>query len=463
MLPRPIFPPRPDVLGCAMLRAFLPVGYRNLRTDAKNLVGLGRINLLVGPNNSGKSNYIRALGFLRDMLLCDGGSTSFLQTVEKHGRAEVVNRTHGSKTRTRRLAFQWLLQSVRQPSQVESILKVQPSPRDLLYALSYVVGDSADFPMGFHVEIEELLEFAHAPIIDRRWSSARGKLLARRGGRRADQCEFGLVTHGKEPKPKLTPTLVVDVDTNETILKQSAKLLKDKQFYEHVYPEFSKTQDELLAFARGFHSYASTDLDVRQLAEGAKIDLSVRALDAEGSQFVNVLRYLDQKYDFLDEYAERLRELCPDLRKLKVIDASDTYKQLELNIGGHKYKPREMSDGTLKAMWLALLLFSPEKGSVLSIDEPEMNLHPAWLKVIGRWLQRFSSAEQLFVSTHSPDLLDTFTEGFKTGEVALFVFGLGDKEMRRVEPGELESFWKDGWELGDLYRVGEPKLGGWPW
>ncbi|HNK46709.1 MAG TPA: AAA family ATPase, partial [Pseudomonadota bacterium] len=75
-----------------MLRAFLPVGYRNLRTDAKNLVGLGRINLLVGPNNSGKSNYIRALGFLRDMLLCDGGSTSFLQTVEKHGRAEVVNR-----------------------------------------------------------------------------------------------------------------------------------------------------------------------------------------------------------------------------------------------------------------------------------------------------------------------------------------------------------------------------------
>ena len=119
----------------------------------------------------------------------------------------------------------------------------------------------------------------------------------------------------------------------------------------------------------------------------------------------------------------------------KVIDASDTYKQLELNIGGHKYKPREMSDGTLKAMWLALLLFSPEKGSVLSIDEPEMNLHPAWLKVIGRWLQRFSSAEQLFVSTHSPDLLDTFTEGFKTGEVALFVFGLGDKEMRRVEPG----------------------------
>ena len=100
---------------------------------------------------------------------------------------------------------------------------------------------------------------------------------------------------------------------------------------------------------------------------------------------------------------------------------------------------------------------------MLSIDEPELNMHPAWLKVIGSWFQRFTSADQLFVSTHSPELLDAFTEGFKSGDVALFVFGLGEKEMRRLDPAELEDFFKKGWELGDLYRVGEPKLGGWPW
>jgi predicted ATPase len=122
-----------------------------------------------------------------------------------------------------------------------------------------------------------------------------------------------------------------------------------------------------------------------------------------------------------------------------------------------------MSDGTLKALWLALLLFSPVQQSLLAIDEPELNLHPAWLKVIGGWLQRFCSAEQLFVSTHSPDLLDTFTEGFRTGQVALFVFGAGEQEIRRVETPELDEFFREGWELGDLYRIGEPKLGGWPW
>ena len=122
-----------------------------------------------------------------------------------------------------------------------------------------------------------------------------------------------------------------------------------------------------------------------------------------------------------------------------------------------------MSDGTLKALWLALLLFSPDRGSLLSIDEPELNLHPAWLRVIGGWLQRFSSAEQLFVSTHSPDLLDSFTEGFKNGAVELFVFGKGEAPLHQIEPAALDGFFQEGWELGDLYRVGEPKLGGWPW
>jgi len=451
-----------------MLRAFLPHRYRNLRwLDKDGPLPFGRINLLVGPNNSGKSNWIKAMGFLPEMLLCEGSPTGFLQTAEAHGRAEVVNRADrargsksGSETRLG-VSLQWLLAMPPQPQPRYTRPSSKPEPRDLLYSLAYSVGDSDSFPSGFHVSYEVLQQFPHQDVIDRRWPNGKSRVLAHREGDNAEHCSFPL--HSKDGSSEKEDAVRVAVSVNETVLRQSKELLKEKRFYDLVYPEFSQTTEELLTFARGFRTYSSTDLDVRQMAEGAKIDLSVRALDAEGSEFVNVLRYLDQKYDFLDEYAERLRELMPELKRLKVIDASDTYKQLELHIGGHKYKPREMSDGTLKALWLALLLFSPERGSVLSIDEPEMNFHPAWLKVIGRWLQRFTSAEQLFVSTHSPDLLDTFTEGFKSGEVELFVFGLGDKEMRRVEPAALESFFKDGWELGDLYRVGEPQLGGWPW
>lgn len=65
-----------------------------------------------------------------------------------------------------------------------------------------------------------------------------------------------------------------------------------------------------------------------------------------------------------------------------------------------------MSYGTLELMILALWLWTPEQYKLLSLDEPELNLHQAWLKTLASWIKRAESIEQLIVSTHSPDLLD---------------------------------------------------------
>jgi len=84
------------------------------------------------------------------------------------------------------------------------------------------------------------------------------------------------------------------------------------------------------------------------------------------------------------------------------------------------------------------------------------------LRILGKWLVECRSADQILISTHSPDLLDAFTEAFRAGAASLLVFDQPGR-VRRAAPAELDSFFKEGWELGDLYRVGEPKLGGWPW
>lgn len=450
-----------------MLRAFLPVNYRNLRVSDKALPQFERINLLVGPNNSGKSNFIRAMSFPRDMLLSEGVPTKFLNAVEKHGRADVINRAlrpsrSHSPLSSPHVAIYWIFDSFLPHSAKNDIFAVSPNST-ITHATAFVVGESGSFPSGFYIGNEIIIKSEQS----KKFSSIQNIIdnsVFETSSNGAGKYIFRSRSHNHQRQLSHWQDLAtLEIAKNETVLGQISALLKNKEFYEKAYPEFSLIADQIQEFSQRFHTYTSTDLDVRKLADGAKIDLSVRVMDKEGSQFINVLRYLDQQHDFLDQYAEHLRELLPDLKRIKIVDASDTYKQVELHIGGQKYKLHEMSDGTLKALWLALLLFSPEPGSVLSIDEPELNLHPAWLKVIGRWAQRFTSAEQLFLSTHSPDLLDTFTEGFKSGQVALFVFGLGDKEVRRVQPIELESFFKDGWELGDLYRVGEPALGGWPW
>jgi hypothetical protein len=155
--------------------------------------------------------------------------------------------------------------------------------------------------------------------------------------------------------------------------------------------------------------------------------------------------------------------MIPDLREIKVVSVSDEAHSLRLDLGGGRpFKLGEMSHGTIKALLLALLVSTPVPMRLLSIDEPELNLHPAWLRILGQWLVACRSSDQLIVSTHSPDLLDAFTEAFRADQVNLFVFNWPRRGVCRVEPAELDTFFAEGWELGDLYRVGEPKLGGWP-
>ena len=100
--------------------------------------------------------------------------------------------------------------------------------------------------------------------------------------------------------------------------------------------------------------------------------------------------------------------------------------------------------------------------SLLAIDEPELNLHAAWQKCVARWIQVSNNFKQCFISTHSPDFLDKFTEGFRQGGIGVYVFGGEDKKVKKVMYSDVESE-LEGWQLGDLYRSGEPLLGGWPW
>ena len=137
---------------------------------------------------------------------------------------------------------------------------------------------------------------------------------------------------------------------------------------------------------------------------------------------------------------------------------------MELRIDGYSFPLSEVSDGTIHLLLLLLLLNLSDHSriSLLAIDEPEMNLHPAWQKQIANEILQCRSYKQCFISTHSPDLLDEFTKGFLEGDTAVFVFDPTSKQkIRRLGGSEIISDLND-WTLGDLYRIGDPIIGGWP-
>ena len=65
----------------------------------------------------------------------------------------------------------------------------------------------------------------------------------------------------------------------------------------------------------------------------------------------------------------------------------------------------QLSEGTLRFLWLATLLQSPGLTALTLLDEPEVSLHPELLSLLAELLREASPRTQLIVATHSDRLI----------------------------------------------------------
>lgn len=68
------------------------------------------------------------------------------------------------------------------------------------------------------------------------------------------------------------------------------------------------------------------------------------------------------------------------------------------------------SDGTLRLIAYYMLLHTPDLPPLITIEEPEQNFHPAALLEIAHVLEQLSQRTQVIITTHSSQLLDCFNE-----------------------------------------------------
>lgn len=420
----------------AMLKSFSVNSYRNLNADKISFKN--KVNLFIGPNNSGKSNLIDAISFSSRIINSEKreSESAFLDELNKRNWVDLLNR---KLAKPAKIKLEWVLDTSRL------------GYPDLSYCLEFMVGDNQQ---NFYITDEHL-----------RFSEAVRNQSRPFDFFRCHNEELGLGKFSVRTRENRTAKIIdLKVNPRESVFRQISSLLDDEKFRLKLYPNFQPTVKLVQETFAAFHTYSSTVFELMAMREAVDYEMGARYLDRNGANLVNVLLYLDEKYDFIDQYTEVMRELIPGLERIKVIHASERKRSLRLIIDNNNYQLHEMSDGTIKAMIMALLVWSPEPATILAIDEPEINIHPAWLKVIANWMLRSPAGSQWLISTHSPDFLDSFTEAFVDGRVGVFVFDTNQPEqIMDLTPAMLEPRLNEGWELGDLYRVGDPLLGGWPW
>jgi predicted ATPase len=112
--------------------------------------------------------------------------------------------------------------------------------------------------------------------------------------------------------------------------------------------------------------------------------------------------------------------------------------------------PHQLSEGTLRFLWLATLLQSPGLPVVTLIDEPEVSLHPEMLRLLAELMREASSRAQLIVATHS----DRFVRFLQPEELVVCDLAEdGGMLVRRASDLDLKG-WLADYALDELWSMG---------
>ena len=116
-----------------------------------------------------------------------------------------------------------------------------------------------------------------------------------------------------------------------------------------------------------------------------------------------------------------------------------------------------ISDGTLRFLAMLAVLLSPNPPPLLCLEEPELGLHPDAVALLAELLVQASSRMQLVVTTHSDALLSALNNQVES--VLVCENNGHGTTIERLDAKRLTHWLKD-YTLGDIWRIGE--LGGNP-
>jgi predicted ATPase len=334
-------------------------GYRSVR-DLR--LKLRHINILTGPNASGKTNLYNSVfllakaaagGFAR-VIAEEGGMASVLWAGERKGRSlpsarlEPVRMGLGVKTDTFNYEMVCGL-----PKPYRSAFDLDPEVKEERVWM--------DGSRGMKVTFFER-NADHSWILDReeRLSDYSGELL---------------------------PT--------ESVLSQ----LREP----HLYPELSALRSEMSQW-RFYHHFRT---DHESPLRHPQVGVRTPVLGHDGRDLAAALQTIIE-IGHEEDLHEAVRQAFPGAALEIDHDEESGMFAVLLRMPGLKrpLRARELSDGTLRYLCLLAALLSPRPPALLALNEPETSLHPDLLEPLAHQMVNAAKHSQLWVVTHSQKLAE---------------------------------------------------------
>ncbi|MFN3308874.1 MAG: methylation-associated defense system AAA family ATPase MAD3 [Anaerolineales bacterium] len=178
-----------------------------------------------------------------------------------------------------------------------------------------------------------------------------------------------------------------------------------------------------------------------------------RTFQNDGSNLAIIVRELREKdKERFSWWIEHLRTVFPDLETVEVSERPED-RSLYISArfrNGLLVPAWLLSDGTLRLMALTLIAYLPTDGQIFIIEEPENGIHPKAIEAVYQSLSSFYQG-QVFLATHSPVLLAL------AKPTDLLIFGQKDKMGATIVRGDHHpalADWKSRQNIDLLFAAG---------
>jgi predicted ATPase len=395
---------------------------------------LKTLNLIIGPNCSGKTNFISIFKFLKDSVVSNNENElrNFETAINQLGDANILDK------------------GIQPPSNVQFIYNFLPTE---------------NLPNGLSLDIELFVGAKNSKVtIAKECLSGLSNTT--------DFCYYKF--HDKEVSKgsvtfhsnnKLSYEIINNIPNNSLGLSLIHQLLENSKQPPEKVPIY-KISRKLVKQISGWQFYNSNEMNLNEIKlSEPKIGSSDTTLSRNGNNLALVIDNLFQQDILFEETLNKaIRSILPITKRIRPIRAGLMSMNVQWCLDGFDdcFFLNEMSDGAIRMLCWAVIFLQPNLPSLIVVDEPEAGLHISWMPVLAEWIKSASQKTQVIICTHSPDFLDHFTDQ----PDKVLCFSSVDKAHFTLKPlseKKLKDALEEGWQLGDLYRVGDPAIGGWPW
>ena len=382
------------------------------------------LNVLIGPNASGKSNFIEVLELLRST------PTDFAAAIRDGGGAQ-----------------EWLWKGGHAGKMVEDVIEGS-DPRDVVdsYPKATIevevgtgpsmVTDRLRYRLSFsnlglqvHVldeAVEEATQAGVEPYFYYTFQHGRPVINIR------------VRTPGKQTEERT-------VQWDERSLDQSVLAQrKDPDLYPELFWLGWQFQQIQTFREWTFGRYGA-------LRQPQRADLPEQWLLPDCSNLALVLAQIEHKCGPV--FDKPLKSFFPRFERMSILPSGGTLQFFLYESGFSTPIPAtRLSDGTIRFIAMLATLLNPSPPPLVCMEEPELGLHPDAVALLADLVVEASERMQLVITTHSDAFVSALTQ-HPASIVACERPGAGTV-LRRLDPEKLAD-WLDEYRLGDLWRMGE--------